>query len=88
MVFLQGFNYIIDVYLMYAASALAANTIVRSMVGAAFPLFATQMFDRLGVPWASSTLAFLCVAMIPAPVVFFYFGERVRGMSKFSPSGR
>ena len=37
------FNYIIDVYLWAAASALAATTVVRSIFGAGFPLFATQI---------------------------------------------
>lgn len=39
-VFLQCLNYIIDAYLMFAASAIAANTIMRSLFGAIFPLFA------------------------------------------------
>jgi len=32
------FNYIIDAYLAVAASALAANTVVRSLFGAGFPV--------------------------------------------------
>lgn len=36
--------YVLDAYLMYAASAFAANTMIRSGVAAAFPLFTTQMF--------------------------------------------
>ena len=43
MIFLQGLNYIIDVYTMYANSAIAGNTMVRSGFGAGFPLFATAM---------------------------------------------
>lgn len=43
MIFLQGLNYIIDCYLMYANSAIAANTFLRSGFGAGFPLFATAM---------------------------------------------
>ncbi len=39
-VFLSCLNYIIDAYLMFAASAIAANTIMRSVFGAVFPLFA------------------------------------------------
>jgi MFS transporter, DHA1 family, multidrug resistance protein len=34
---------------MYAASALAANTIIRSGIAAAFPLFTSQMFDGVSV---------------------------------------
>lgn len=39
-VFIQCLNYIIDAYLMFSASAIAANTIMRSLFGAIFPLFA------------------------------------------------
>jgi MFS transporter, DHA1 family, multidrug resistance protein len=40
MIFMQGLSYIVDVYLMYANSAIAANTLIRSATGAGFPLFA------------------------------------------------
>lgn len=84
-IFMQGLNYIIDVYMMYANSAIAANTLIRSSLGGAFPLFATQMYHKLGVDWASSLLGFITVLMIPIPVVFFIFGKRIRSLSKFSP---
>lgn len=45
MIFLQGLNYIIDVYLWYANSAIAANTMLRSLAGGGFPLFATAMCE-------------------------------------------
>ncbi|GKZ19451.1 citrinin biosynthesis cluster MFS transporter mrr1 [Aspergillus brasiliensis] len=84
-IFMQGLNYIIDVYLMFANSAIAANTLVRSSLGGAFPLFATQMYNKLGVDWASSLLGFITVAMIPIPVLFFFYGKKLRAMSRFSP---
>jgi hypothetical protein len=40
--------YILDVYTLYAASALAAINSVRSIFGFGFPLFASDMYDRLG----------------------------------------
>lgn len=46
-IFLQLMNYIIDSYLMFAASAIAGNTMLRSLCGFAFPMFATQMFDGM-----------------------------------------
>lgn len=85
MIFLQGLTYLIDVYLWHANSALAANTMVRSLAGAGFPLFATAMYHTLGVDWATSLLGFLCIAMIPAPILFYIYGSKIRGMSKFSP---
>ena len=44
MIFMQGLNYIIDCYLMNANSAIAANSFLRSLCGAGFPLFATAMY--------------------------------------------
>ena len=84
-IFMQGLNYIIDVYMMFANSAIAANTLVRSLVGGAFPLFATQMYHNLGVAWASSLLGFLTIAMIPIPIFFYFYGARIRAMSKYTP---
>ncbi|KUJ13317.1 MFS general substrate transporter [Mollisia scopiformis] len=86
MVFLQGLNYIIDVYMWNANSAIAANTFLRSFAGGGFPLFATAMYHNLGVAWATSLLGFLCIAMIPAPIAFYFYGAKIRAMSKFSPS--
>jgi DHA1 family multidrug resistance protein-like MFS transporter len=86
MVFLQGLNYIIDVYLWNANSAIAANTFMRSFAGGGFPIFAAAMYHNLGVAWATSLLGFLCIAMIPAPIVFYFYGARIRALSKFSPS--
>lgn len=85
-IFLQGLAYIIDVYLMNANSALSANTFVRSIVGGGFVMFATGMYHNLGVDWATSLLAFLCVALYPAPVLFYIYGERIRKLSRYSPT--
>lgn len=84
-IFMQGLNYIIDVYMMFANSAIAANTLLRSGVGGAFPLFAVQMYHKLGVNWASSLLGFLTAAMVPIPILFFFYGAKLRAMSRYKP---
>ncbi|KAF2448197.1 bicyclomycin resistance protein [Karstenula rhodostoma CBS 690.94] len=84
MIFLQGLNYIIDCYLMYANSAIAANTFLRSGFGAGFPLFATAMYHTLGVNWATSVLGFITAALFPVPILFYFYGARIRKMSKYS----
>jgi hypothetical protein len=48
LVFLSVMNYLIDAYTIFAASVLAANSVLRSLFGAAFPLFTTQMYHNLG----------------------------------------
>ncbi|KAJ7786188.1 major facilitator superfamily domain-containing protein [Mycena metata] len=85
-IFLPLFNYIIDTYLFVAASALAATTVVRSIFGAVFPLFATQMYTALGPRWASSLLGFVALVMIPIPFVLKRFGPTIRAKSRYAPS--
>ncbi|GME39341.1 MFS multidrug transporter [Neofusicoccum parvum] len=82
MIFVQCFNYIIDTYMSTANSAIGANTFVRSFFGAGFPLFGPAMYHRLGVDWASSLVAFLAIAMIPIPILFYKFGHAIRCKSK------
>ena len=84
-IWMQGLNYLIDVYLVFANSAISANTLMRSTVGAAFPMFAQAMYEHLGVDWATSLLGFLGVAMAGIPVVFYFYGPKIRARSRFSP---
>ncbi|KAF9029548.1 MFS general substrate transporter [Hymenopellis radicata] len=79
------FNYIIDTYLMVAASALAANTVCRSIFGAVFPLFANQMYDAMDPQWASSFVGFIALIMVPIPFVFMRYGAVLRAKSKYAP---
>jgi hypothetical protein len=46
LVFLSCFNYLIDSYLLHAASVLAANSVLRSVFGVGFPLFVSPMFSE------------------------------------------
>lgn len=85
--FWQGMSYLIDCYGFYANSAIAVNTMIRSLFGAFFPLFTHTMYTKLGVAWASSLLAFICVAFLPVPVLFYVYGARIRQKSKWAPTG-
>jgi DHA1 family multidrug resistance protein-like MFS transporter len=83
--FIQSFNYIIDVYLTKANSAISAATFVRSAFGAGFPLFAPAMFHNLGVNWAASVLGVISVVMVPIPIAFYLFGPKLRALSRARP---
>jgi hypothetical protein len=84
LVFLGIMNYLIDAYTIFAASVLAANAVIRSCFGAAFPLFTTYMYDALGIHWASSIPAFLALACVPFPFLFYHYGEKIRMKSKYA----
>lgn len=77
-------NYLIDAYTIYAASVLAANSVLRSLFGAAFPLFTTQMYHTLGIHWASSIPAFLALACLPFPFLFYKYGTPIRMKCKYA----
>lgn len=80
-------NYIIDTYAKVVASALGTKVITRSGGGAAFPLFVTQMYHRLGLQWASWLLAFISLAMVIIPFLFYRWGNILRRkMCKFDYS--
>jgi len=49
----------------------------------AFPLFTFQMYQRLGIGWATSLLGFISVAMVGIPFVFFAFGPGIRAKSRY-----
>lgn len=51
--FLSGTVYLQDLYVVHANSALAACAFVRYTVGSVFPLFASSMYDKLGMAWVS-----------------------------------
>ncbi|TGO30536.1 hypothetical protein BPAE_0005g01320 [Botrytis paeoniae] len=84
LVFLSVMNYLIDAYVLYAASVLAASSVVRSLFGAAFPLFTTYMYNNLGIHWASSIPAFLALACVPFPFLFYKYGASIRMKCKFA----
>ncbi|KAI4722043.1 synaptic vesicle transporter [Aureobasidium sp. EXF-10727] len=84
LVFLGVMNYLIDAYTIYAASALAANSVLRSLFGMAFPLFTSYMYANLGIHWASSIPAFLSLMCVPMPFLFYKFGPKIREKCKFA----
>ncbi|KAK9779032.1 putative Major facilitator superfamily domain-containing protein [Seiridium cardinale] len=84
LVFTGIFTFLVDAYPLYSASALAANAFTRCAFAAAFPLFGLQMYQKLGNQWGSSLLAFLTVAMMPLPWLFFRHGKRLRRNSRYA----
>ncbi|KAJ5433499.1 uncharacterized protein N7458_012655 [Penicillium daleae] len=84
LIYLGIMNYLIDSYTIYAASVLAANTVLRSIFGAIFPIIATWMYDGIGIHWAPSIPAFLSVLCMPFPFLFYKYGASVRQRCKYA----
>ena len=81
-------TYLVDAYTRFAASAVAASTVLRSLAGFGFPLFAPYMYAKLDYGWGNSLLGFIAIALgIPAPLLLWTFGQRLRERSKFAAGG-
>ncbi|KAK3995818.1 major facilitator superfamily domain-containing protein [Cladorrhinum sp. PSN332] len=78
------FTFLVAAYPRYAASALASNALVRCSFAAAFPLFGYQMYEKLGFQWATGLLAFVTLALLPFPYIFFRYGKKIRARSRFA----
>ncbi|OJJ50339.1 hypothetical protein ASPZODRAFT_139641 [Penicilliopsis zonata CBS 506.65] len=71
-------TYVIDSYPRYAASAMAALVVTRSLMGALMPLAGPEMYKSPNYGWGNSLLGFITLAMVPLPVLFHRFGGALR----------
>ncbi|KAF2267682.1 MFS general substrate transporter [Lojkania enalia] len=78
MTFMPANTYLVDVFTIHAASAMAANTVLRSLCAALIPLSSKKMYAAMGYGWGNSLLGFVALLLVPIPFLFIKFGERIR----------
>ncbi|KDN35745.1 MFS general substrate transporter [Tilletiaria anomala UBC 951] len=74
-IYLGVLNYLSDSYLIYASSALAAQSLLHNLLGSICPL-------RLTYPWASSLAGFIGFLFSLIPFVLILNGPRIRARSR------
>lgn len=84
-IFQQCINFLVDTYGLYAASATAANTFLRSLLACGLPLAVRPMFRAIGVGPGMSVLGGVAAIAIPVPFLFMKFGYSLRKRSRFAP---
>ena len=77
-VFIYATNYLTGSYGIYAASALAGNAVIRSLLGGLLPLAGPAMYATLNAHWASTLLGLIQIACIPIPIIFYKYGGKIR----------
>ncbi|RSM00579.1 hypothetical protein CDV31_011745 [Fusarium ambrosium] len=82
-VFSSVSTYLVDAFPVYAASATAANTVLRSVGGALLPLAGPKMYEALGQGWGNTLLAGLSLGMIGMIIVAYKYGERLRTKAEY-----
>ncbi|TFY68915.1 hypothetical protein EVJ58_g732 [Rhodofomes roseus] len=85
-------QYLMDTYQIYAASALAATVVLRSICACFFPLVIPIMYRNLGDHWAGTVFAILTAICMPLPWLLWAYGPAIRERSRYAikdavPSG-
>lgn len=91
LIFLSTMNYLTDAYLIYAASVLASNSVIRSLFGMAFPLFTPNMYSiggRNGIHWGPAIAGLLALICLPFPFIFYKYGAGIRERCKYASEAK
>ncbi|PWY86559.1 MFS general substrate transporter [Aspergillus sclerotioniger CBS 115572] len=75
--------YVLDCYPVYAASAMGALTVLRSLMGFIMPVFAPVVYESVGYGWASTGLAGVAGIVGWLRRWCWGLGEGLRGRSGF-----
>ena len=83
-VFISSYQYIIDSYESYSASALASVTLIRYVAAGGMVEVAIPFYRNLGVHWTLTILGALSALLVPVPYLFYHFGTKIRRRSKYA----
>jgi len=54
---------------------------LSNLAGFSFPLFADQLYGKLGYGWGNSLLAFVALFVgVPIPIMLWWYGARIRAV--------
>lgn len=83
-VFISSYQYIIDAYETFAASALASVTLIRYVGAGGMVVVSLPMYRNLGVHWTLTIFGGISVLLVPVPYIFYRYGHRIRAKSKYA----
>jgi hypothetical protein len=83
-IYVTVYNYILDVYGIYAGSALAIITFFRYSGSAGISMVSRPMYLNIHVHWSMTLFGFIAIALAPVPLVLTYWGPRLRARSKYA----
>lgn len=81
-------TYVVDVYEIHGASAIAAGVVIRAFAGAFLPLIGPALYQSIGQGWGNTVLALIAAAFIPPLGALMRYGDWFRSKERFGSSGR
>ncbi|KAK6392646.1 hypothetical protein LTR65_003419 [Meristemomyces frigidus] len=83
-VFITCYQYIIDSYETFAASALASITLIRYVAAGGMTIVGIPFYKNMGVQYTLTILACLSALLVPVPYAFYKYGPWIRAKSKYA----
>lgn len=83
-IYVSSYEYIIDSYGERSSIALASITMVRYLVAGGMVVAARPMYEGIGVHWAMTLLGGVASLLAAAPLVFWWFGPKLRKRSEYA----
>lgn len=83
-IYISSYEYIIDSYGDHAATALSSITFVRYIVTGGMVMAVRPMYEGIGVHWTMTWLGCCAAILAPAPLLFKFYGKRLREKSKYA----
>ena len=83
-IYVTVYQYILDVYGIYAGSALAAITCWRFSASGLINMVSRYMYTGIGVHWVATLLGCLAALLMPLPLIFYRYGPNIRRRSAFA----
>lgn len=83
-VFISSYQYIIDAYETFSASALASVTLIRYVAAGGMIEVSIPMYRKLGVHWTLTIFGCISVLLVPVPYAFYRYGPKIRAKSKYA----
>ncbi|TVY41829.1 putative efflux pump, partial [Lachnellula subtilissima] len=83
-IFVSIYQYIIDTYEMYAASALVSISLIRYVAAGGMTVVGIPFYENLGVHWTLTILGAVSALMVPVPYAFYRWGPTIRGWSRYA----
>ncbi|PSK56803.1 hypothetical protein B9Z65_6427 [Elsinoe australis] len=85
-VFISCYQYVIDSYEIYAASALASVTLIRYVAAGGMAVVGIPFYENMGVHYTLTILGCISCICVPVPYVFYKYGPAIRRKSKYAPT--
>ncbi|KAI1850082.1 hypothetical protein JX266_004461 [Neoarthrinium moseri] len=83
-VFISCYQYIIDSYETYSASALASITLIRYVASGGMVVASIPFYQNMGVAYTCTILGCISAVMVPVPYIFYRYGPWIRKHSRYA----